>query len=117
MWVFFLGSLTIDGQAIKLNRTIISTCPILKLIAASTAEAELGALFLNSPQAKILRLILTKLGHLQPPTIILIYKTTTVVIVNNAIKQQILQAMVMHYFWILDQYCQNYFYFKYQLGQ
>jgi hypothetical protein len=40
---FFLGSIPHDGEPIKLNGAIHITCTILKLVAASTAEAELGA--------------------------------------------------------------------------
>jgi hypothetical protein len=61
---------------------------ILKLIAASAAEAELGALFLNAQEAKTMRLILIVLGHPQPPTPIHINNTTTVGIINNTVKQQ-----------------------------
>jgi hypothetical protein len=42
---FFLGSIPQDGNPIKLNGAIHITCTILKLVAASAAEAELGALF------------------------------------------------------------------------
>jgi hypothetical protein len=35
---FFLGSLPIDGNLIKLNGAINITCTILKLIAASAPE-------------------------------------------------------------------------------
>jgi hypothetical protein len=65
---FFLGSLPIDGDLIKLNGAIHITCTIIKLIATSTAEAKLGAIFLNAQQAKVLCLTLTELGHPQPPT-------------------------------------------------
>jgi hypothetical protein len=41
---FVLGSLPTDGDPIKLNGAIHITCTILKLVAASAAEAELGAL-------------------------------------------------------------------------
>ena len=44
---FFLGSIPVNRQPIKLNGKIYITCVILKLVAASAAEAELGALFLN----------------------------------------------------------------------
>jgi hypothetical protein len=37
---FFLGSIAQDGDPIKLNGTIHITCTILKLVAASAAEAE-----------------------------------------------------------------------------
>ena len=36
---FFLGSIPVNGQPIKLNGNIHITCAILKLVAASAAEA------------------------------------------------------------------------------
>ncbi len=99
---FFLCSIPQDGDPIKLNGAIHITCPILKLVAASAAEAELGALFLNAQEAKVLRLILTEFGHPQPPTPIHIDNTTTVGTVNNMIKRQRSRAMEMRYFWLLD---------------
>jgi hypothetical protein len=83
---FILGSLPGNGNPIKLNGAIHNTCTILKLIAASTAEAELGAFSLNAQEPKVLCLTLDKLGHPQPPTPIHSDNTTTVDIVNNTIK-------------------------------
>ncbi len=60
---FFLGSLPVNNQPIFLNDNIQIMCSILKIVAALAAEAKLGALFLNSQESKILRLILLKLGH------------------------------------------------------
>jgi hypothetical protein len=114
---FFLGSLPVDSDPIKLNRAIHITCTILKLVAASAAEAELGALFLNAQEAKVLRLTLLELGHAQPPTPMHIDNTTTMGIVNNTIKCQPSRAMEMQYFWLLDGKTQNYFKFYYQPGQ
>ena len=62
-----MGDLPQDGKPIKLNGAIYVLCTILKLVAASAAKAELGALFLNAQEAKIMRLTLTELGHPQPP--------------------------------------------------
>ena len=45
---FFLGSVPRDGCPIFLNDATLTNCTILKLVAASTANAELGALFLNA---------------------------------------------------------------------
>jgi hypothetical protein len=114
---FFLGSLLTDGDPMKLNGAIHITCTILKLVAASTAEAELGALFLNAQEAKVLCLTLAKLGHPQPPIPIHINNTTTVGIINNTIKQQQSRAMEMQNFWLLDGKTQKYFKFHYQPGQ
>ncbi len=108
---FFLGSLPRDGDPIKLNGAIHVTCTILKLVAASAAEAELGALFLNAQEAKVIRLVLAELGHPQPPTPIHIDNTTTVGIVNNTIKRQRSRSMEMRYFWLLDGATQQYFKF------
>jgi hypothetical protein len=112
----FLGSIPQDGDPIKLNGAIHITCAILKLVAASAAEAELGALFLNAREAKVLQLILTELGHSQPPTPTFIDSTTTVGFVNNTIKQQISRAIEMRCFWLLDRKMQGYFKFYYQPG-
>jgi len=100
-----------------LNGAIHITSTILKLVAASAAKAELGALFLNAQEAKVLRVTLAELGHPQPPTPIHIDNTTTVGIVHNTIKRQRSRAMEMRYFWLLDGVTQTYFKFYYQPGQ
>jgi hypothetical protein len=99
---FFLGSNPCDGSPIQINGAVHVTCTILKLVAASAAEAELSALFLNAQEAKVIQLFLEELGHPQSPTPIHIDSTATVGIVNNTIKQQCSQAMEMRYFWLLD---------------
>jgi hypothetical protein len=114
---FFLGSIPCDSHPIFINGAIHITCMILKLVAASTAEAKLGALFLNAQEAKVIRICLKEFGHPQPPTPIHIDNTTTVSIVNNTIKRQQSRAMEMCYFWLLDGKVQNLFQFHYQPGQ
>jgi hypothetical protein len=99
---FFLGSIPKDCQPIRLNGAVDVLCTVLKFVAASAAEAELGALFLNAKQAKILRLTLEEMGHPQPPTPIHIDNSTTVGIVNNTIERQKSRGMEMRYFWLLD---------------
>jgi hypothetical protein len=114
---FFLGRTPCDGSPIQINGAVHITCTILKLVAASAAEAELGAFFLNAQEAKVIRLVLEELGHPQPPTPIHIDNTTTVGIVNNTIKWQRSWAMEMRYFWLLDGDTQWLFWFYYQYGQ
>ncbi len=86
---FFIRSISHDGDPTKLNGAIHITCTSLKLVATSAAEAELGALFLNMQEAKVLHLILAELGYPKLPTPMHIENTTTVGIVNNKIKCQI----------------------------
>jgi hypothetical protein len=105
----FLGSTPRDGSPIQINGAVHITCTILKLVAASAAEAELGALLLDAQEAKVIRLVIEELGHLQPPTPIQIDNTTTVSIVKSTIKQQRSHVMEMRYFWILDGEAQKLF--------
>ena len=65
---FFLGWNPEKTKPIRLNGQILSLCEILKFVSSSAAEAKLGALFLNTKQARIIRLMLEELGHPQPPT-------------------------------------------------
>jgi len=51
---FFLGSLPQNGKPIFLNGNIKITCEIIKIVAASAAEAELGALFINAQEARVI---------------------------------------------------------------
>ena len=103
---FFLGSLPKDGCPIKLNGAVLTLCTILKCVAASAAEAELDALFLNALEAKVMCLTLEELGHPQPPTPIHCDNTTAVGVVNSSIKRQRSRAMNMRYFWLLCQEAQ-----------
>ena len=82
---FFLGSIPNTRDPIFLNDNVAITCVILKLVATSAAEAELGARFLNVQEAKVICLILTELGHPQPATPVHVDNTTAVRIVNNTI--------------------------------
>ena len=114
---FFLGSIPKDGCPIRLNGAILTQCAILKCVAASAAEAELGALFLNAMEARIIRLTLTEMGHPQPPTPIHVDNTTAVGIVNDTIKRQRSRAMNMRYFWLLCQEAQKILTVRYHPGQ
>jgi hypothetical protein len=99
---FILNSTSCDGSPIQINGAVHVTCTILTLVAASVAEAELGALFLNAQEAKVIQLVIEELGHPQPPTPIHIDNIMTVGIVNNTIKQQNSRTVKMSYFWLLD---------------
>ena len=53
-----ISSLVQDAEPIIINGAIHIYCTILKLAAALAAEAELGALFLNAQEAKVIHLFL-----------------------------------------------------------
>ena len=52
---FFLVKTPVDGEPIWLNGAIRTYCVILKFIAASAAEGELGASFLNAKVGTIIK--------------------------------------------------------------
>ena len=84
---FFLGWQPDDKRPIRMNGPIITLCTILKFVAASAEEAELGAIFLNAKEAKIIRLTLEELGQPQPPNSMHCDNATAAGIVNNTIKR------------------------------
>ena len=93
------------------------TCKILKLVALTVVEAELGALFFIKKEARTLCLSLQELGypHLQTPTHV--NNTTATCIMNRTIQRQRSSTMEMQHFWLLDKMSQQYFKLYYQPGQ
>eukprot|EP00804_Cyclotella_cryptica_P019753 CCRYP_009658-RA/>CCRYP_009658-RA protein AED:0.44 eAED:0.44 QI:0/0/0/1/0/0/2/0/258 len=111
---FFLGSVPIDKTPIELNGAIYVFCGILKFVVASAAEAELGALFLNCKEGKILRLVLQELRHNQPPTSTHCDNETATGIANNTVKKQRSRSMEMRFFWVADQVNRRHFQVRWQ---
>ena len=99
---FFLSWEPDDKKTIRINGPILTLCTILKFVAASAAEAELGAIFLNIKEAKIIRLTLEELGHPQPPTPMHCDNATAAGIANNTVKRKRSLSMEMRYFYICD---------------
>ena len=100
---YFLGSKLEPNKPIVLNGAVHTLCQILKFVAASVAEAELRALYLNVKQGRIIRLALEEMGHPQPPTPINCDNLTTTGIVNGTVKQQRSRSMEKNYFYVIDQ--------------
>ena len=65
---YFLGGVPCDNEPIRLNGAIYTLCNIMKFVASFAAEADLGALFMNAKEGRLIRLTLKELGHPQPPT-------------------------------------------------
>ena len=103
---FFIGWQPDDKRPIRLNGPILTLCTILKFVTASAAEAEVGAMFLNAKEAKIIRLTLEELGHPQPPTPMHCDKATAAGIANNTVKRQRSRSMEMRLLY-LDGFVRN----------
>ena len=69
---------------------------------SSAAEAELGALFLNTKEGVYLQQLLTDMGHPQPRTPIQTDITTAEGIINNKIQPKRTKAMDMRFHWLRD---------------
>jgi hypothetical protein len=98
--LFFLGNNLPEQD--KLNGSILNLAAVIKNVVASTAESEVGACFHNAQSGDPLKVTLTELGHIQPPTPLCMDNSTTFGILNETIKQKISIAMDMRYHWLTD---------------
>jgi hypothetical protein len=108
-----LGGLFFCGykspQQDKLNGSILNVSSVIKNVVASAAESEVGACFHNAQSGAPLRVTLTELGHIQPPTPLRTKKSTAFGILNETIKQKQSKAMDMRYHWLTDRVLQKQF--------
>jgi hypothetical protein len=85
-----------------MNGSILNVASVIKNVVASAAESEVGACFHNAQSGAPLRVTLTELGHIKPPTPVRTYKSTACGILNETIKQKRSKAMDMRYHWLTD---------------
>jgi hypothetical protein len=91
------------------NRAILILSKVLKHVISSAAEAEIGAVFINSKEGAVLRTTLVELGHTQPPIPMEMENTTATVYSNGTNKQKRTKAMDMRFYWIKDRVKQDQF--------
>ena len=90
-----MGGVPKNGHPITLNGNICIMCGIMKFGVASVAEAELGALFMNSKDARVIRLILAEMRHRQHPTPIHYDTKTSTGTANGTMKKHRSRSMEM----------------------
>jgi hypothetical protein len=105
--LFFCGDKS--PQQDKLNGSILNVASVIKNVVASAAESEVGACFHNAQSGASLRVTLTELGHIQPPTPLCTDKSTAFGILNETIKQKRSNAMDIRYHRLTDQVRQKQF--------
>ena len=94
------------------NGAIHNIAEIMKAVMSSAAEAEMGALYINTRKAVKERNILEELGHKQPPTPIQTDNSTAEGIVNNRVQPKRTKAMdIMRFHWLRDRANQKQFRF------
>eukprot|EP00957_Ditylum_brightwellii_P019957 1506629-Ditylum_brightwellii.AAC.1 len=68
---------------VPLSGPVHTVCEVIHNVMASTADAEIGALYSNTRKGEELRLALTKMGHPQPPTPVLTDNSTAYGTINT----------------------------------
>ncbi len=107
MWPFFMGWMPKNREPICMNGAFHVSTTILRFVVASTAEAELVALYHNCQKGIIFCLKLAKMGHSQPKKPVHCDNATAVGIANNTIKRQWSRSIEMRFFWIGDKVAQD----------
>jgi hypothetical protein len=98
------------------NGSILDISRILKMVVASAAEAEVGALYVNAQEATVLRVSLHEMGHPQPATPIRTDNSTADGIINGTVKQQRSKAIDMRFYWVRDRTQQQQFHIYWAPG-
>jgi hypothetical protein len=98
---FFMSSTPKNGVQ-QHNGSILTLSTILRMVVASAAEAEIGALFLNAKEGVNIRNILKEMGHPQPATPMQTDNTTAHGILRGTCKQQRSKAIDMRFYWVRD---------------
>jgi hypothetical protein len=92
------------------NGAILIISKVLKNVMSSAAEAEIGAVFINTKEGAVLRTTLEELGNNHPPpTPMETDNTTAAGYSNGTIKQKRTKAMDMPFYWIKDRVKQDQF--------
>jgi hypothetical protein len=98
--LFFCGDKSLHED--NLNGSILNVASVIKNAVASAAESEVGACFQNAQSVAPLRVTLTELGHIQPPTPLRTDNSAAFGILNETIKQKRSKSMDMRYHWLTD---------------
>jgi hypothetical protein len=101
---------------LRSNGAIECISSIIPTVAASAAESEYAALFINGTNAEGIRNTLSDLGYPQDATELICDNKCAVGIGNNTVKQRRSKAIDMRYHWIRDRVKQGHFYITWQKG-
>ena len=98
------------------NVAVLTVSQIIKDVMSSTAEAELGALFINCHEAIPARHTLIEMGHPQLPTPVQTNNTTALGVVKYTISPRRTKAMDMRFHWLCDRIQQRPFWHYWMPG-
>jgi hypothetical protein len=99
------------------NEAILNIAQLIKAIMSLAAEAELGALYIDSRKAVPMCNLLQEMGHPQPPTPIQTNNSTALGVVTSNIQPRQTKAMDMRFYWLRDCNAQKQVKFFWQPGK
>ena len=99
------------------NGAVLNISQVIKAVMSSAAEAEIGALFINSKLAVPVRTTLEELGYQQPPTPVQTDNSTAHGVINGKIQPKQTNAMDMRFYWLRDREAQKIFQFHWKPGK
>ena len=94
---FFMAS---DIAVPENNGAVHTVDQMIKTVMSSAAEEELGALYINCPEAIPARHLLEAMGHKQPPTPMKNDNSTALGVVTNKIQPKQTKAMDTNFHWL-----------------
>ena len=84
------------------NVIVLNIAKLMKNVMSSAAEAETGALFLNSRPVILAITTLIKMGHPQPPSPIETDNTTAIEFVGKNLTPKATQSTDIQHWWMRD---------------
>ena len=98
------------------NGPILTKFQTIRTVMAFAAEADTGAIFLNSEKAVPIRTAHVEMGHPQPPTPIKTDSTTYYGILTGNMRRKRSKGFGMRFYWMLCHIKQNQFHLYWQKG-
>ncbi len=108
--------LSLDTENPINNGAVLNISQLIKAVMSSTAEVEIGALYINTCKAVPQRQSLAEMGHKQPPTPMQNENSTAFGVVNNNIQPRCTKAMDMQFHWLRCRKAQHQFHFFWRPG-
>eukprot|EP01082_Thalassiosira_pseudonana_P007081 g6239.t1 g6239 contig22:46288-46911(+) len=99
------------------NGAILNIAHIIKHVMSSTTEAELAGLYIMSREAVYIRIILSEMGHKQPPTPIQTDNAMADGVINGKVQPKRTKAIDMRFHWLRDRECKKQFRFYWRPGK
>ena len=99
-----------DDPIPRWNEPVLSISRVIKFVMTSTAEAELGALYITAQKMVPTRQTFIEMGWPQPPTPIQTDNTTAKGVVNNTIVAKKWKSMDLRLHWLRYREAQKQFF-------